>query len=210
MANQQATNQPMMYTFENDCYAILMPLITNPDELYLKIMADVEFEQKSIKMFGKTVPLPRLTAFCAKNGLDQELEYKYSGIVNKSGAWPSYFDPIVSKLGELGSQLMPGSNIPNSCLLNYYRNGEDYIGWHSDDEMPSYMTNPIYSISLGEERSFEIRKKGAAASTRILLKNGHLLIMYGSKFQSYYQHRLPKAEDQKMKPRINLTFRYHV
>lgn len=204
----QTESQPIIYKFEDDCYALLYNnLISNPEELYIKILSDIQFDQKYIKMYGKTIPLPRLTAFCVRNNLN--IEYKYSGITNNAILWPSYFDSITGKLNELGLQLIPNCNIPNSCFLNYYRNGDDYIGWHSDDELKSYETNPIYSISLGSERTFEIRKKNNNNVHKILLKSGSLLVMYGSKFQQLYQHRLPKIEDSKILPRINLTFRFH-
>ncbi len=98
-------------------------------------------------------------------------------------------------------------NAPNSCLINYYRNGNDYIGWHSDDEQKSYITNPIYSVSLGDERIFQLRKKETGAIVEIKLSNGSLLVMYGEELQLKYQHRVPKSKSDRA--RINLTFRYH-
>lgn len=193
-----------LYTFEQDCYLLIIDqLITDPDELLIKVLADIEFEQKHINMFGKLVPLPRLTAFCA----DTEHEYKYSGIVNSAQIWPPYFNNIAIRLNNLGVQLMPNSKVPNCCFINYYRNGNDYIGWHSDNEMSSYFANPIFSISLGDERTFEIKNKATDQITKVLLKNGSLAVMYGTKFQERYQHKIPKSTSNKL--RINLTFRYH-
>ncbi len=47
----------------------------------------------------------------------------------------------------------------NSMLANLYRDGHDSVAWHSDDE-PSLGTNPtIASLSFGDTRNFEMRKK---------------------------------------------------
>jgi alkylated DNA repair dioxygenase AlkB len=194
------------YKFEDNCTALLfLNYITNPNDLLNKIIADINFEQKHIKMFGKIIKLPRLTAFAAQ----ENHEYKYSGIINKSIEFTPYMNVLSDNLGSIGSQIMPGSLPPNSCFMNYYKNGEDYIGWHSDDEYETYLTNPIYSISLGECRLFEIRRKKmeSAPITKIKLEPGSLLIMYGNKFQTLYEHRLPK--DNSVNARINLTFRRH-
>jgi 2OG-Fe(II) oxygenase superfamily len=46
----------------------------------------------------------------------------------------------------------------NVCLLNFYENGEQAIGWHSDREEIG-RTTPIASISLGAPRQFHIRAR---------------------------------------------------
>ncbi|XP_078270928.1 alpha-ketoglutarate-dependent dioxygenase alkB homolog 3 isoform X2 [Rhinoraja longicauda] len=93
-------------------------------------------------------------------------------------------------------------------------NPHDSIDWHSDDE-PSLGRDPVIaSLSFGETRNFEMRKKPPpeekgdytyAEIIRIPLNHGCLLVMEG-KTQNDWQHRVPK-EYHDRNPRINLTFR---
>ena len=47
----------------------------------------------------------------------------------------------------------------NSMAANLYRDGHDHIPWHSDDEQPMGPEPVIASLSFGDTRNFELRKK---------------------------------------------------
>jgi len=103
----------------------------------------------------------------------------------------------------------------NSVLLNYYENGQAGMGWHSDDEPELGGSPTIASLSLGEVRRFDLRKKqssvskanGVKAETKqLLLESGSLLIMKGA-MQRYWQHSVAKSRNVEQ-ARINLTFRF--
>jgi len=102
----------------------------------------------------------------------------------------------------------PGSSFQpvkfNVCLLNYYEDGNQRIGWHSDREEIG-RTTPIASISLGASREFQIRAKEGLERTSILLKSGSLTIMENI-CQMKYVHCIPKMANV-TEGRINLTFR---
>jgi alkylated DNA repair dioxygenase AlkB len=86
-----------------------------------------------------------------------------------------------------------------------YRNGEEGMGWHSDDE-PELGKEPIIaSLSLGAERAFDFKHKDSEYKQRIYLQNGSLLLMKGAT-QKHWKHALPKSK-KVLAPRINLTFR---
>lgn len=53
---------------------------------------------------------------------------------------------------------LPGSRF-NSLLLNRYKGGDDYVGWHADDEKLYGPTPEIASLSFGCEREFLLKKK---------------------------------------------------
>lgn len=53
---------------------------------------------------------------------------------------------------------LPGSSF-NSLLLNRYKGGNDYVGWHADDEKLYGPTPEIASLSFGCERDFFLKKK---------------------------------------------------
>src|SRR5262249_25374511 len=93
----------------------------------------------------------------------------------------------------------------NSLLLNFYRDGSDSIGWHSDAE-PELGLNPIVpSISLGSSRRFILRHKKKKQRLTFDLGHGSLLIMAGTT-QHHWLHAVPKTTDA-VGQRINLTFR---
>ena len=101
--------------------------------------------------------------------------------------------------------------IYNYCLLNHYRNGEEYMGYHSDSEASLDPLTPIASVSLGITRNFDIRprKKDSEGKrsrvARLPLGDGDLLLMFHP-MQSYYEHGIP-VEKKVTGERINLTFR---
>jgi alkylated DNA repair dioxygenase AlkB len=93
----------------------------------------------------------------------------------------------------------------NSCLLNFYHDGDDGMGWHSDDEQELDPDAPIASLSLGAKRKFAFRHKQDKTTIPLYLENGSALIMR-SPTQQFWQHALLKTKAVSS-PRINLTFR---
>ena len=94
----------------------------------------------------------------------------------------------------------------NSCLLNYYRNGQDSMGWHQDNEKSLGANPTIVSASFGGERLFKLKHiADKKLKHDVFLKDRSLFIMAGET-QHYYKHALPKTQ-QIVQPRINLTFR---
>lgn len=163
-------------------------------DLYLRRLTDeISWQQEEIKMFGKQLPLPRLTAWYGDKG------YTYSGLYNAPQPWL----PILS---ELKNRVEAASRDRyNSVLLNYYRHGQDSMGWHSDDEKS--LASGIASLSFGGERGFAFRHRTRQGlpSVKLTLQHGSLLLMQGTT-QQYWQHQLPKTSHA-IAPRINLTFR---
>jgi alkylated DNA repair dioxygenase AlkB len=154
------------------------------------ISGDINWQQNEIRIFGKTHPEPRLTSWCGPS-------YQYSNI-----KWPD--SPWVSKLDDLRNELNKITGFEfNAVLCNLYRNGEDSMGWHADNEK-EIDQRLIASISIGESRIFKVRKKGASESQSIQLEHGSLLLM--ENFQEHWQHSIAKSK-KLTNPRINLTFR---
>ena len=94
-------------------------------------------------------------------------------------------------------------------LINYYRDGSDYIGLHSDREARPKCKNVVASVSLGGPRRFIMRhkdwKKRNIAKKEFLLQSGCLLVMKDDT-QKMWKHTVPKSA-KLQNPRINLTFR---
>ena len=166
------------------------------DLLLQKLLKEIRWQQQNIKLFGKEIPQPRLTAFYAEKGIS----YTYSGLQLN----PTDFS---SELWELKQKTEALSGfIFNTCLANLYRDGNDSMGWHADDEKVLGKNPVIASISLGGIRRFQLKHKtNKNLKENIDLNHGSLLIMKGS-MQHFWKHQLPKTKKEVL-PRINLTFR---
>lgn len=158
--------------------------------------SNINWNQDTINLYGKTSPLPRLTAWYG----DSESSYSYSGIKSKPNPWNKGLLYMKSEIERVTCTSF------NSVLLNWYRDGDDHLGWHADNER-ELGTNPtIASLSLGETRDFVLRLNNAPSEKfTIPLEHGSLLVMYGD-IQKFWQHSLPKRKKIR-KSRINLTFR---
>ncbi len=157
----------------------------------------LQWAQGTVQVFGNKYPEPRLTCFYGEAGL----HYKYSGKMNVAKGW----DPVLQRIRdqvELVLKNMDVNAVPNVVLGNYYRNGKDKIGKHSDDERG--LCGPICSVSLGTTRTFRVVDKTTKKRTDITMKPGSLIIMF-SEFQQKYTHEVPKCSTDE--GRINLTFR---
>jgi alkylated DNA repair dioxygenase AlkB len=175
---------PGLFT-EGECESILA-----------KLVSSVPWEQRSVSMYGKQIVTPRLTAWYG----DEKKTYAYSG---------SKFHPLpwTPELLAIRDRIMPfiGTSF-NSVLLNYYRDGNDSVAWHSDNERELGPQPIIGSVSFGQVRSFDIRRKDDHAKKfSVRLEPGSLLVMKGD-LQQNWEHRIAKSKIP-MGARVNLTFR---
>ena len=156
---------------------------------------DLNWETGFIKIFGKTHQIPRLQAWHADEGIN----YKYSGKKLQRHNWNNVLIEIKEKIESITSFKF------NSVLANLYRDGNDSMGLHSDDEKELGKNPVIASLSLGESREIYFKHKNNKSNLIISQTSGQLLVMYG-KTQEYWKHEIKKTKKIK-KPRINLTFR---
>ena len=130
--------------------------------------------------------------------------YSYANLKFKPNDFPAWF-VIFQKLVFDAAGV---NNLEfNSCNVNYYHDGSEYVDWHADDEPlfgNSYSKIPILSLSVGQSRQFLVRNNLTRKVTPIMLHNGDLLYM-GGYVQSTHQHMLPPAAGSG--PRLNFTWR---
>jgi alkylated DNA repair dioxygenase AlkB len=159
---------------------------TSSDEYFRELQAVTPWCQRTRKMYDKIIPDPRLTAFYGgQNGLE----------------WtPMLLDVKAAVETACGITF-------NRVLLNYYRDGNDSVAWHSDNPSSSGKHHAIASVTFGETRLFKVRHKSAKniAPLDIPLTHGSFLLM-GETMQEHYEHRIPKTA-RNIGARINLTFR---
>jgi len=165
-----------------------------------RLSSEIPWERHRLRLFGREVDAPRLSCWMGDAGAS----YVYS----RSRFEPQPWTPSLRALRERVEQAC-GARF-NSVLAHLYRNGEDSMGWHSDDEPELGSLPVIASISLGAERRFRFRARAphgtrAASPVGIVLSHGSLLRMAGET-QRRYQHDLPKSSGLAA-ARLNLTFR---
>ena len=165
------------------------------DLWFKSCLHDLNWETGFIKIFGKTHQIPRLQSWYAEDGI----EYTYSGKKLQRHNWNKTLTDIKEEIENVTSFKF------NSVLANLYRDGNDSMGLHSDDEKELGINPVIASLSLGESRDIHFKHKNIKLSLDIPQTSGHLIVMYGQT-QKYWKHEIKKTKKIK-KPRINLTFR---
>ena len=159
------------------------------------LMQNIQWEKDEVIIFGKHITTKRKVAWYG----DSEYLYTYSSTTKRALAW-------TKELSELKQIVEEYAEIKfNSCLLNLYHNGNEGMGWHSDDEKSIEKNSTIASLSFGAERKFSFKHKQTKQMISLVLEHGSLLIMKGDT-QSNWLHSLPKSKNI-TQPRINLTFR---
>lgn len=166
------------------------------DELYKLLYNEIIWQQDTITVYGKNHLQPRLTALYGNEGKP----YKYSNIIMNPHQWNATLIHIKELVEEKANHRF------TTVLANLYRNEKDSNGWHADNEKELGRNPIIASISLGEERSFQLKHNTIKeAKQNLILKHGSLILMKEGS-QIYYKHQIPKTSSAK-NPRINLTFR---
>lgn len=166
------------------------------DDLLATLLDRLPWEVHRIRMFGRVVDSPRLSAWMG----DADAVYRYSGTRFVPHPW-------TPELRALRDRVAAACGVSfNSVLANLYRDGADRMGWHSDDEPELGARPAIASLSLGAERTFRFRAKAGGEPVAIELPHGSLLKMAGDT-QRLYRHELP-ARKRVAGARINLTFRH--
>lgn len=155
----------------------------------LATLQERPWQSEHLTLFGRARAVPRLLAWCGDRGLN----YRYTGTDHVCGGW-------WPELGALRRCIAARTGVEsNFVLLNRYRAGDDYMGWHRDDERG--LACRVASISLGASRRFLIRPSDGERATALDLEHGSLLILDGAVPHSLPRTRRPVGE------RINLTFR---
>jgi alkylated DNA repair dioxygenase AlkB len=171
-----------------------IPFLSRAETLALRVHLErAPWEQQFLVIAGKTIPVPRLTCWYGPS------VYRYTGGHHAASPVPDYLRPTVTLIEEAAQQPF------NSILLNFYRDGADSVGWHSDDDYRHGGRSAVASLSIGATRTFDLRPKGGGALRRLRLTDGDLLVMPAG-FQDRWEHRVPK--EGATGARFNLTLRW--
>ncbi|WP_036252805.1 alpha-ketoglutarate-dependent dioxygenase AlkB [Methylobacter sp. BBA5.1] len=165
------------------------------ERLYQRLLREQNWPDNRYTVAGRQFTLPRLQTWHADPGI----VYSYSNNLLQTRPWTPLLYAIRAKIENLLNDRF------NSVLVNLYRNGEDYVGWHADNE-PELGDRPfIASLTFGAERQFAFRHKQSFEQGQVLLRSGSLLVMQPD-FQHHWLHSIPMQKNVS-RERINLTFR---
>jgi alpha-ketoglutarate-dependent dioxygenase alkB family protein 2 len=165
-------------------------------ELYKKLDKSVIYNENSVvKIYGKNIPIPRKQVAYGDPGTS----YTFSNTKVDAKPWIEILLKIKADIEYMTDLKF------NFCLVNKYDNGNNYIGYHSDDEKDLGPNPSIASVSFGQERKFYFKSKETDKVTQLKLNSGCLCMMYNPT-NTYYKHSVPK-ETKVTGTRINLTFR---
>ncbi len=180
-----------------DGSAILYPeflVASEADAILQELITTNSWEQQSLHMYGKSVNEPRLSTWHSTGQ-----SYSYSGQTRIAQPWTPTLTTIRARCESHTNHTF------NGVLVNFYRNGNDHLGWHSDNELVNGPEPLIASISLGAERRFDLRHRETGEVVTAHLGHGSLLVMSGLS-QKCWDHRIPKMP-RLTDPRVNLTYR---
>lgn len=179
-----------------DFYPNFLTSTTEERHFFDALLEQTDWEERTIRIFGKRVLQPRLVAWYG----DPAATYTYSGEKFEPLPWFQELTDLKNRVESLTKESF------NSALLNLYRDGNDSMGAHRDNE-PELGRNPmIASVSLGQTRRIIFRQ--VANRKHIVQKDlngGSLLVMRGET-QNAWKHEIPKQRSIEA-PRINITFR---
>lgn len=171
--------------------------IVESNEYLQKLLNEINWRHDKIKIFGKEIFQPRLTALYG----DEGLEYTYSGLRMQPEPWNYPLSFIKNRIENIAGVAF------TTCLLNLYRDGKDSMGWHQDNEKELGKNPIIASVSFGAMRNFQLKHihQHQLGTITIPLGHGSLLLMKGPT-QHFWKHQIPKTK-KPLSARINLTFR---
>ena len=174
------------------------------DTFFTKLQAELPWRQDTIKLFGKPVKIPRLQSWHGA----PDCTYTYSNLTMSPNPWTESLVDIKARCEQLCEKSSASQYKIrfNSVLANWYRDGQDSMSFHSDDE-PELGINPVIaSVTLGEARPFVFKHKETKEKHTQVLEHGSVLIMAGTT-QSHYVHSIAKTA-KPIGGKINLTFRH--
>ncbi|MBB1274728.1 alpha-ketoglutarate-dependent dioxygenase AlkB [Psychromonas sp. SR45-3] len=165
--------------------------------LFDELLNAAIWRQESITVYEQRHLQPRLTAWYGDYG------------VSADGGYQKLYQTVefTARLLSLKSQIEAVTSYRFNCVLaNLYRDGQDSVGYHADNEKILGENPVIASYSLGATRRFLLKhNQDKLQKVACELQHNSLLLMHGE-LQHHWQHCITKTQ-RNVAPRINLTFR---
>jgi alkylated DNA repair dioxygenase AlkB len=167
------------------------------DQMLRKLMDDTLWRQENVRIYGKEYQQPRLVSLYGDPGK----QYDYSGISLHPFPWTDLLREIKRRIEDCTEATF------NAVFLNLYRDHNDSMGFHSDDEKELGKNPVIASVTFGATRTFLLKHKfnKDLPLVKVPLESGTVLLMKGPT-QHFWKHGINK-QTAPCGPRVNLTFR---
>lgn len=167
------------------------------DAMLRKLIDETKWRQEDVRVYGKVYQQPRLVALYADKGM----RYDYSGLTLHPLPWTDLLREIRRRVEDCTDATF------NAVFLNLYRDHNDSMGFHSDDEKELGKNPVIASVTFGATRTFILKHKfkKELPPVKIPLEAGTVLLMRGAT-QHNWKHGINKQKTP-CGPRVNLTFR---
>jgi alkylated DNA repair dioxygenase AlkB len=161
--------------------------LAGSDVVFDLLAGEARWQQRTVKMYDRTLPEPRLTA-------------GWSADAESTDAPPI----LVDMAGALSARYAVGFD---RIWVNLYRDGADSVAWHGDRNR-LVMTKPmVATVSLGARRTFLLRPRGSTrAAHRLEPGHGDLVVM-GGECQAEWEHTVPKTK-KRVGARMSVTIRH--
>ena len=196
-----------------------IPEINGPETVFCYIKNFLsEEEEENINKFLQSIPKftnnssgdTRLQKWYQKDG-----KYFCSKWTKRYDKWMSQeYDEKLIKLQNLITDKLKKYNLDkynitipdiNSCLINKYRNGNDYIKPHHDTHLTFGIYPTIINFSLGATRELLFKRNDNSTVIQSYdLESRSLFIMSGSS-QKRFTHEITKSDTRDI--RYSFTFR---
>jgi alkylated DNA repair dioxygenase AlkB len=161
--------------------------LTGADALFDELAADARWQQRTVRMWERELPEPRLTA-----GWSAEAD---------GGDLPASLSALC---GPLSERYGVGFD---RVWVNLYRDGSDSVAWHGDRNR-HVMTRPLVAtVSLGARRRFLLRRRGTTRAVHELHPGEGDLVVMGGACQAEWEHTVPKTA-RPVAPRMSVTIRH--
>ena len=169
------------YLNKNNCRVYVYQNYLSKQESHALLdhcLKKIQWIHHTITVFDKEVFQPRLT--CGMG-----TKHCYSKSMHPQAPWTEEVLKVQEKINkDMNTKF-------NSCLLNRYRNGNEYIASHSDDKDHLSRNGIVAGISVGQERIIVLTEKKGDKKIKFLLPNGSLFVMEGDT-QEHWRHGIPK------------------
>jgi alkylated DNA repair dioxygenase AlkB len=159
--------------------------LAGSDAVFDLLASTARWQQRTVTMWDKQVPEPRLTA-----------------------GWSSDSEQAPPLLREMCRLLSARYDVDfDSVWVNLYRDGRDSVAWHGDRNRLA-MTRPmVATVSLGARRKFQLRRRGSSTISHTLMPGLGDLVVMGGECQNEWEHTVPKTS-RPVGARMSVTIRH--
>jgi alkylated DNA repair dioxygenase AlkB len=155
--------------------------VSGHDALFDELEQGLSWRRETMKMYDKTVTVPRLLAAVPPDGPGQ---------------------PLIGEMRAALSAHYREELVFTTAAL--YRDGNDSVAFHGDTTARDMLEALVATVSLGEPRRFMLRPTEGGDTIMLPAGRGDLIVMGGT-CQRTWRHGIPKVAHAG--PRIALMFR---